>query len=202
MELQEVVSRILADVTALTTGLRIITVDDQPSSNAFRLLPGFLSTPVRRLSIPPSSQAEVEQFTTDLNSLSLHGDDSAYQLSCANVGCREPGVKACSGCGLVKYCSKKCQDTHWESHRNTACSECPLVKSWLPIWETENRQPSFERDAYSDEVSELESADGMWNGSPAYDILNLKQNEGVAYPRDLDILFAGKYHMFSPSFSE
>ena len=32
----------------------------------------------------------------------------------------------------------------------------------------------------------------LWGNIPAYDILNLQENEGAAYDRDLNLCFAGE----------
>ncbi len=49
------------------------------------------------------------------------------RLSCANQStsksqfCLKDGTMSCSGCFLVRYCSKECQLKHWGSHKYGSC---------------------------------------------------------------------------------
>ncbi|KAK3210460.1 hypothetical protein Dsin_015166 [Dipteronia sinensis] len=45
--------------------------------------------------------------------------DAADDPSC--VACGSPGVKKCSRCKSVRYCSEDCQKTHWQSGHKTEC---------------------------------------------------------------------------------
>ncbi|KAK2658447.1 hypothetical protein Ddye_004980 [Dipteronia dyeriana] len=45
--------------------------------------------------------------------------DAAADPSC--VSCGSPGVKKCSRCKSVRYCSEDCQKTHWHSGHKTEC---------------------------------------------------------------------------------
>mmetsp|Transcript_89730 Transcript_89730/g.278943 ORF Transcript_89730/g.278943 Transcript_89730/m.278943 type:complete len:601 (-) Transcript_89730:130-1932(-) len=39
-------------------------------------------------------------------------------IVCANLTCVEvSGLSKCSGCGLVRYCSRACQQAHWKAHK-------------------------------------------------------------------------------------
>ncbi|KAK9804554.1 hypothetical protein WJX73_009338 [Symbiochloris irregularis] len=51
-----------------------------------------------------------------------HAPDPAERpkATCANEGCSEPTTAKCSGCKVVKYCSRECQREHWSIHKN-AC---------------------------------------------------------------------------------
>ncbi len=50
---------------------------------------------------------------------------------CSNPGCnKHNGLKACKGCKLVFYCSKRCQKTHWSNGVNGHRSICKQLK-WL-----------------------------------------------------------------------
>jgi hypothetical protein len=37
--------------------------------------------------------------------------------------CQALGTMTCSGCHLAKYCSKKCQDTHWTAGHKNICGK-------------------------------------------------------------------------------
>lgn len=104
--------------------------------------------------------------------------------------CTKVGTSACSGCHLVHYCGRDCQRSDWASHKKWCRS--PLIKtSWRPQWAIERRMPEF----VSDERAPLPPVEKkfLWGNVPAYDSLNLEQNEGLQWDRGLHMLFAGEY---------
>ncbi|RSL68405.1 hypothetical protein CEP54_002901 [Fusarium duplospermum] len=54
----------------------------------------------------------------------------------------------------------------------------------------ERREPTFRRQGY---VAPFARRKNVWGDVPAFDILELAENEGATYDEDLAILFAGKY---------
>ncbi|KUJ10494.1 uncharacterized protein LY89DRAFT_558780, partial [Mollisia scopiformis] len=125
--------------------------------------------------------------------------------------CRKKGERFCTTCNLVKYCSKECQDAHWDSHQKDCKSEITLV-TWLPECmkddEVEKRQQKAEAQANSKRkiTGAIEYHLGstglpkrgdkpcyhkyLIGNTPAYDIVNLSEVEGLDWKHDLDILFA------------
>lgn len=96
---------------------------------------------------------------------------------------------------IGQYCSKDCQQTHWSVHKGDCKS--PLMKAtWRPSWIVEARQPAFisggEDGATFDMVSHGRQK-YLWGNVPAFDLLDLQQNEGVDFAGDLRLLFAGGY---------
>jgi len=64
--------------------------------------------------------------TFRLNSLCGHGSD------CACAHCDKDGskhqLKQCSGCGVARYCDKRCQQWHWLWHKDA----CQRWRAQLP----------------------------------------------------------------------
>eukprot|EP01084_Bolivina_argentea_P066377 120986_1 len=55
-------------------------------------------------------------------------------VECNNCGCKNDGnkiikLKACHGCMMVAYCSKKCQKNGWKKKHRSVCN-----KSWLSLY--------------------------------------------------------------------
>lgn len=46
---------------------------------------------------------------------------------CAGLGCVKDGVKRCSRCQGVRYCSKECQAAHWRKGHRKACKSAAPV---------------------------------------------------------------------------
>jgi hypothetical protein len=65
-------------------------------------------------------------------------------------------------------------------------------ENWRPAWDRECRQPAW---ATGQASRNLHNPFGnnkyLWGNTPAFDVLNLDQNEGLDYPEDLALLFAG-----------
>ncbi|KAK7518256.1 uncharacterized protein IWZ02DRAFT_380899 [Phyllosticta citriasiana] len=101
--------------------------------------------------------------------------------------CRQNGSKACSGCFLVLYCSRECQESHWKEHK-VDCKSKIMKSTWRPSWEDEQRMPSF----MSSNVSwtTFGKIKFLWGNVPALDVINLQRNEGLAYSKDISLLFA------------
>ncbi|KAH6916344.1 hypothetical protein BKA70DRAFT_484614 [Coprinopsis sp. MPI-PUGE-AT-0042] len=80
---------------------------------------------------------------------------------------------SCSQCGLVKYCSGRCQRQHWARHR-TECESKLSNTTWQPSWIVDGRRPSLR----PDNVHISLTGGSLWNKVPGFDVLNLKLSEG------------------------
>ncbi|PVH76133.1 hypothetical protein DL98DRAFT_465490 [Cadophora sp. DSE1049] len=126
-------------------------------------------------------------------------------FSCANTGddevepkcspCDKKATNICTQCFLVQCCSRDCQKAHWSLHKPDCKS--PLTKTtWKPSWETEKRKPAFmdSSPGFSPNNGPSATVHGqrkyLWGNMPAFDVLNLKQNEGADTTRDFRLLFA------------
>ncbi|KAK0202285.1 hypothetical protein DFS33DRAFT_882083 [Desarmillaria ectypa] len=124
------------------------------------------------------------------------------RLGCANhivsksQFCPRDGTLTCSGCSLVRYCSKECQTAHWKSHKKD-CRNPLKSTTWLPACIKEKRIPAF---IDSDDVRvppgelSMQSTFGMgmtlWGNIEAIDIINAKHNEGMESIRNRDLSMA------------
>lgn len=78
-----------------------------------------------------------------------------------------------------QYCSGRCQRRHWSRHR-IDCEHPYMAEQWEPEWMAENRQPLLSnlRSLPSSLSTEVYRNIGL----PAYDCLNLLDNEGTGDP--------------------
>ncbi|TFK68726.1 hypothetical protein BDN72DRAFT_841402 [Pluteus cervinus] len=143
-----------------------------------------------------NSRLESLEYTEQPDSLWL-------SLPCANLidggsgqvaHCSQPATLFCSKCRLVKYCSKKCQNSHWKEHKK-ACNHPLRSPAWKPAWEVEGREPSFVIDDPPANIMEQQNTFGrktyLWENTPAADYLQLRKNEGsAAVDQDLKLCFA------------
>ncbi|KAG2008144.1 hypothetical protein CC2G_013606 [Coprinopsis cinerea AmutBmut pab1-1] len=119
------------------------------------------------------------------------------RLPCANVqvhlykACEQLGTRACTGCRLVSYCSKECQQQHWKVHKQD-CKNPMKSNTWKPIWVREGRQPRFvnnEPDTFESRMADGHSRGlSLWGNTPAFDLINLSANEKDS-KRDFSIAF-------------
>ncbi|KAF4538213.1 uncharacterized protein LTHEOB_10983 [Lasiodiplodia theobromae] len=121
---------------------------------------------------------------------------------CANTSdatgqpCGKAGVKTCSNCFLVSYCSNKCQKRHLKKHKIDCKAE--LIKpTWDPLLGKEEYEPNsipIDEPIWT-QTAKLD-ANGkplikyLWGNMPAFDVLKLDRNEGANYDRDINLLFA------------
>ena len=61
--------------------------------------------------------------------------------------------------------------------------------NWRPTWDREGRKPSFMSDIPFVTFGHLRY---LWGNVPAFGVLNLPNNEGAGYGRDLNVCFAGE----------
>jgi hypothetical protein len=133
---------------------------------------------------------------------------------CANwkpVRCPNEGTKACASCLLVQvsylssvisiqdmskvlqYCSKECQSMHWPIHK-LDCKSPSRKSTWRPAWEVEGRSPHFMENTGLSQPANVTSYGGkkyLWGNVPAFDMLQLKNNEGINTCQSLSLLLAG-----------
>lgn len=65
-------------------------------------------------------------------------------------------------------------------------------KNWRPAWDREVRTPPWAvGTASTNSHNTFGGGKYLWGNTPALDVLNLEQNEGVAYGNDMALLFAG-----------
>lgn len=75
------------------------------------------------------------------------------------------------------------------------CKHPLMKKYWRPDWERRNEFPSIGPHQWP--IGNRE-AKYLWGNIPAYDLLQLAQNEGSGHGQDLSLLFAGMYPLRSP----
>ncbi|EIN05899.1 hypothetical protein PUNSTDRAFT_145782 [Punctularia strigosozonata HHB-11173 SS5] len=132
----------------------------------------------------------------DLSPLIPTTDWSIKRVPCAYLNpmnkadpeCNKEGLFSCSTCRLVKYCSKECQAKHWKIHSRDCKNK---RKGWKPHWVTEGRTPEYSASTdISQEGSDpLRHRLTLWGTLPAYDVLNIAQNEGTSVG-SLNLMFA------------
>ncbi|KAI5479842.1 hypothetical protein MNV49_002654 [Pseudohyphozyma bogoriensis] len=122
---------------------------------------------------------------------------SFERLPCANVKpaeefwCKKEGVKRCSACCLVSYCSKECQMKHWKTHKKD-CQDDLRKDTWKPCWVKEDRPPAFvdmETTTGWQIHQDFGLSQHLWGNIPAMDILNLPKNESLSCSKDLSLAF-------------
>ncbi|KAF5332121.1 hypothetical protein D9611_008183 [Ephemerocybe angulata] len=125
------------------------------------------------------------------------GGKTVSELTCYNDrapgaeggNCPNSALLACAQCSLVKYCSGRCQRQHWQKHR-IECESSLNKADWQPHWIKENRVPYFYATTSRAE-SKNTSSNGLWGRLPAYNILQLSYNEGLAQAvyKDIKLCF-------------
>ncbi|KAK0448399.1 uncharacterized protein EV420DRAFT_1275660 [Desarmillaria tabescens] len=108
-------------------------------------------------------------------------------LCCANQSisqdrsCPNEAMLTCSGCFLVRYCSKECQTAHWRSHKRD-CKNPMNSKSWSPTWVKENRKPVFLVGGTGTGLQTKQrfgKGMGLWGDMTSIDIINVENNEAT-----------------------
>ncbi|KAI0974668.1 hypothetical protein F4678DRAFT_485689 [Xylaria arbuscula] len=102
--------------------------------------------------------------------------------------CTNVGSLACKSCLMVAYCGKRCQTAHWPTHRKDCQS--PIMKgTWTPRWAAENRMPTFMGHGVPDQAK-FGVVKYLWGNVPAFDVIQLGQNEGIDFQEAMNLLFA------------
>ncbi|KAK8103314.1 hypothetical protein PG984_016460 [Apiospora sp. TS-2023a] len=113
----------------------------------------------------------------------------SLQPICANHPCGKPGTSSCRSCRMVLYCGPDCQKTHWPSHKVDCKSEL-LKSTWRPQWDMQRRRPVFLGQVPDPSSPFFSGKKHLWGTMPAYDVVNLPENEGTNIQSDLELLFA------------
>ncbi len=101
------------------------------------------------------------------------------------TACRksDPNLKACTGCYQAFYCDAKCQKSNWERHK----IDCLAVKESLET----TTQLIFAHYFIRSEITMSSCPYFYWGNVPAFDCLNLVENEGTSYGSALKVLILG-----------
>ena len=99
--------------------------------------------------------------------------------------CRKsgPNLKACTGCYQSFYCDANCQKNHWERHK----IDCLEIKDLIE----ETSKLVFAHHFLRREEVVSSCPHYYWGNVPAFDCLNLVENEGEAYGSALKVLCFG-----------
>ena len=103
----------------------------------------------------------------------------AIVKSCSSCKKSGSGLRACTGCYRVYYCDIKCQKSHRKAHKSVCRRTLNRIEElaqkmllyFAPRWVLKKHY--------------------YWGNHPAYDGLNLVENEGVDYSSDLNVLYLG-----------
>ena len=108
----------------------------------------------------------------------------AIVRSCSSCKKSGSGLRACTGCYRVYYCDIKCQKSHRKAHK----SDCSSTED--TIEELARKIVSFfaRRRIHARWHRQIHY---YWGDYPAYDGLNLLENEGAEYSSDLKVLYLG-----------
>ena len=101
------------------------------------------------------------------------------------TACRKsgPNLKACTGCYKAFYCDANCQKKNWNRHKINCLEAKEAIKATSQLVLTEH--------ALRSKSSEPECQYYYWGNVPAFDCLNLIENEGVAHGSPMKILILG-----------
>lgn len=92
---------------------------------------------------------------------------------------------------MTQYCGKQCQTAHWVTHKIDGKSFISKP-SWRPAWDHENRDLWAKGPSRSNTHNPHGGEAYLWGNVPAIDVLRLRDNEGVTYNEDIELLFAGQ----------
>ena len=119
------------------------------------------------------------------NDIARHTDAECRPVSVINtcLSCRKTGslLQKCTGCYRALYCNATCQKNHRDKHK----AECKrIVEKIKSLASTLDRYflPNAARGCV---------AHYYWGNVPAYDYLNLSENEGADYNLTMNILVIG-----------
>jgi hypothetical protein len=103
--------------------------------------------------------------------------------------CRKsgPNLKACTGCYRAFYCDAKCQKSNWERHK----IDCLEAKEKIDSL-SRRILTYYYRHSFTLQSTIFPRCDYYyWGNLPAFDYLNLSENEGEDYSLPLKLLFLG-----------
>ena len=119
------------------------------------------------------------------NDVARHNDAECRPVSILKTcsSCRNTGssLQTCTGCYRAFYCDTECQKNHRKKHK----VECKHITGKI-----ESLAQSLEGD-FPTKFGVNCAAHYYWGNAPAYDYLNLVENEGVDYNTDMNVLVLG-----------
>ena len=98
--------------------------------------------------------------------------------TCGKIG---PNLKTCSVCLRTFYCDSDCQKKNWSDHKSQCKEVERRIKSLAKVM-----APSF-----NSRVLCITGKHYYWGNSPAFDCLNLEENEGNDFKSGMNVLFLG-----------
>jgi hypothetical protein len=122
------------DIPYMPSGITIhsyMMEDDRPQHSLRNQMWESLQTSISRMIIPPDLNANIHHMLEEFQRPNRqHPRTVAHpyhpqthtcseQAQCSNcflMGCRHT-VRRCSGCHQIRYCSRECQEEHWEQHK-------------------------------------------------------------------------------------
>ena len=119
------------------------------------------------------------------NDIARHNDAECRPVSIVDTcsSCRKTGslLQKCTGCYRSFYCNPTCQKNHRHEHKveckHTVAKIKKLAQSLYHYF-----PPNFSR---------ICVAHYYWGNAPAYDYLNLSENEGIDYSSTINLLVLG-----------
>lgn len=100
---------------------------------------------------------------------------------CSSCRKTSSSLQTCSGCYRAFYCDKKCQLNHRNEHKVDCKNSTDKIR--LLAGKLDNY-------FFANEARYL-SIHYYWGNMPAYDYLNLSENEGIYYASDLNVSVLG-----------
>ena len=101
-------------------------------------------------------------------------------MTCRKSG---PNLKACTGCYRASYCDAQCQKSNRKRHK----IDCLEVEKMMEV----TTKLIFEQYFICSEETASACRYYYWGNVPAFDCLNLVENEGVPYGSALNVLILG-----------
>ncbi|XP_028390689.1 uncharacterized protein LOC114515601 [Dendronephthya gigantea] len=118
------------------------------------------------------------------NDIARHKDAECRPVAIIKTcsSCRKTGssLQTCSGCYRAFYCDAKCQMNHRSEHK----FECKRIVDKI-------KSLAGSLLAFFPNSGRICMAHYYWGNMPAYDYLNLLENEGVNYDSDMNVLVLG-----------
>ena len=118
------------------------------------------------------------------NDVARHNDAECRPVAIIQTcsSCRKTGasLKACSGCYRAFYCNAICQKNHRPEHK----TECKMIIGKI-------KALAEKLEVYFQNFARVCAPHYYWGNVPAYDYLNLSENEGADCDSTLNVLVLG-----------
>ncbi|KAK3377921.1 hypothetical protein B0H63DRAFT_230259 [Podospora didyma] len=95
---------------------------------------GFVSVEKGKLADIKVIPGELKRVlgVTEVLKLRKSGEGGSWEMGCETCGEKKGGMKKCTGCEEVKYCSKECQAKGWNDAGHKV--DCKIIKAIREIW--------------------------------------------------------------------